>query len=96
MAMAARSPAPPPPTRSTSWSATTASSLTPEFLVDQHPAAVVHDLPVDAAVVELLAVALASAGVRHVLGDEPLQVLGRRSLTVVQTLARRERGVESV
>ena len=43
-------------------------------------------MPVDAAVVELLAVALASAGVRHVLGDEPLQVLGRRSLTVVQML----------
>jgi hypothetical protein len=96
MAMAARRPAPPPPTISTSWSATTASSLTPEFLVDQHPAAVVHDLPVNAAVVELLAMALASAGERHVLGDQPLQVFCRRSLTVVQTLARRERGVESV
>jgi hypothetical protein len=56
---------------------------------------VVHDQPVETAVVELLAVALASAGVRHVLGDEPLQVLGRRSLTVVQMLARRERGFES-
>jgi hypothetical protein len=80
---------------STSWSATTESSLTPEFLVDQHPAAVVHDLPVNAAVVELLAVALASAGERHVLGDEPLQVFGRRPLTVMQSLARRERRVES-
>jgi hypothetical protein len=57
---------------------------------------VVHDHVVEAAVVELLAMALASAGVRHVLGDEPLQVLGRRSLTVVQTSARRERWFESV
>ena len=56
---------------------------------------VVHDLPVDAAVVVLLAVALAAAGVRHVLGDQPLLILGRRSLTVVQVPARRERGVES-
>ena len=86
---------PPPPTRSTSWSATTASSLTPELLVDQDLAVVVHDLPVDAAVVELLAVALAAAGVGHVLGDEPLQVLGRSPLAVVQVPARRERCVES-
>ena len=43
--------------------ATTASSLTPELLVHQHLAAVVHDLPVNAAVVELLAMALAPAGV---------------------------------
>jgi len=55
----------------------------------------VHHLPVDAAVVELLAVALASAGERHVLGDEPLPVFGRRSLTVVEMPARRERRVES-
>ena len=48
-------------------------------------------MPVDAAVVVLLAVALASAGVGHVLGDESLQILGRRSLTVVQVPARRER-----
>jgi len=80
---------------STSWSATTASSLTPEFLVNQHPAAVVHDLSVNAAVVELLAMALASAGERHVLGDEPLPVFGRGSITVVEMPARRERRVES-
>ena len=57
---------------------------------------VVDDLPVHAAVVVLLAVALATAVVRHVFGDQALLILGRRSLTVVQTLARRERGVESV
>jgi hypothetical protein len=56
---------------------------------------VVDDLHVDAAVVELLAVALATAGVGHVLSDESLQILGERSLAVVRDLARRERGVES-
>ena len=55
----------------------------------------VHDHVVHAAVVELLAVALASAGVGHVLGDQSLQVLGRGPLTVEQTLARRERLFES-
>src|SRR3990170_2598104 len=95
MAIAARRPAPPPPTRSTSWSATTGSSLTPELLVHQHSTAVVHDLPVDAAVVVLLAMALAAAGEQHVLGDQPLQVLGRRPLAVVRMFARREQGVEA-
>ena len=56
---------------------------------------VVHDLAVDAAVVELLPVALAAAGEGHVLSDEPLQVLGGDPLAVVQALARRERWVES-
>ena len=56
---------------------------------------VVHDLPVDAAVVVLLAVALATAVVRHVFGDQALLILGRRSLTVVQMSARRERSAES-
>jgi hypothetical protein len=51
----------------------------------------VHHHVVDAPVVELLAVALASAGVRHVLGDEPLEILCRQSLTVVQVSARSER-----
>ena len=49
----------------------------------------VHHHVVHAAVVELLAVALAAAVVGHVLGDQPLQVLGRGPLTVEQTLARR-------
>jgi hypothetical protein len=52
---------------------------------------VVHDLVVDAAVVELLAVALATAVVGHVLSDESLLVLGREPLTAVQDPARRER-----
>jgi hypothetical protein len=52
---------------------------------------VVHDLLVDTAVVELLAVALATAGERHVLSDESLLVLGPGSLAVVQDPARRER-----
>ena len=56
---------------------------------------VVDDLPVHAAVVVLLAVALATAVVRHVLSDQALLILGRRSLTVVQVPARRERCVES-
>jgi hypothetical protein len=56
---------------------------------------VVHDLLVDTAVVELLAVALAAAGEGHVLSDESLQVLGAGSLAVVQDSARRERRVES-
>jgi hypothetical protein len=58
-------------------------------------AVVIHDQLVNAAVVELLAMALASAGEPHVLGEEPLQVLGRGSLTVVQMPARGERRVES-
>jgi hypothetical protein len=91
MAIAARRPAPPPPTRRTSWSASTESSLTPDLLVDEHMAAMVHDLVVDAAVVELLAVALATAGVGHVLSDESLLVLGREPLPAVQDPARRER-----
>ena len=51
----------PPPTISTSCVATTRSSLTPQLLVHQHPAAVVDDQGVDAPVVELLAVRLAPA-----------------------------------
>ena len=43
----------------------------PGLLVHQHLAVVVDDLPVEAPVVELLAVALATAGVDHVLGDCP-------------------------
>jgi hypothetical protein len=71
------------------------SSLTPQLLVHEHFAVVVHDLPVDAAVVVLLAVALATAVVRHVLGDQALLILGGRPLTVVQVSARRDRSVES-
>ena len=56
---------------------------------------VVHDHAVDASVVELFAMALASAGVGHVLGEEPLQVFGQRPLAVVLMAARRERRVET-
>ena len=42
-----------------------------------------YDQVVDAPVVELLAVALASAGVGDVLGDQTLQVLGDGPLAVV-------------
>jgi hypothetical protein len=56
---------------------------------------VVDDHAVDASVVELLTMQLAPAGVDDVLSDQPLQVLGRRSLAVVDLAARRERRVET-
>src|SRR5687767_9297288 len=90
MAIAARRPAPPPPTISTSWAARTSPSLTSELLVEQDPPVVVHDQVVDAPVVELLAVALAAAGEGDVLRDEALQVLGDGPLAVVQAPARCE------
>ena len=57
---------------------------------------VVDDEMVDAAVVELLAVALAAAGEPHVLSGESLRVVGDRALAVVLVSTRRECDVESV
>jgi hypothetical protein len=45
--------------------------------------------------VELLAMDLAPAGVRHVLSDEPLQIFDRRPLAAMGLAARRERRVET-
>src|SRR3954452_241212 len=81
MAIAARSPAAPPPTSSTSCAAAI-SSLTPELLVGQDPAVMVGDHPVDAAVVELLLADPTSAREPQVLCDETLLVLGHERLTV--------------
>src|SRR5688500_17414792 len=94
MAMAARRPAPPPPTIRTSCAART-TSLTSPLLVGQHLAAVVDDHAVDAAVVELLAGAPAAAGVAQVLGDQTLVVLGHVLLPAVRASARCEPGLES-
>src|SRR5690349_2565518 len=74
--MAARNPAAPPPTIRTSCAARTTPSLTAPLLVGQHPAAVVDDHVVDAAVVELLPARAAAAGVAQVLRDQALVVLG--------------------
>src|SRR5215218_8840760 len=93
IAIAARSPAAPPPISSTSCDAI-GSSLTSQLLVDQNPAAVVHHPKVDAAVVELLLRAPAAAGEPHVLGGEPLQVLGVEALTVMGVTARSELRLE--
>src|SRR4051812_23951946 len=93
IAIAARSPAAPPPIRSTSCDAI-GSSLTSQLLVDQNSAAVVHHPEMDAAVVELLLGAPAATAEPHVLGDEPLQVLGVAALTVVRAAAGSEPRLE--
>src|SRR5687768_4229310 len=93
--MAARRPAPPPPTIRTSCAARTTVSLTAPLLVRQHPSAVVDDHAVDAAVVELLPGAPAAAGVAHVLGDETLVVLGHVLLAAVPASARGESCLEN-
>src|SRR5688572_32078392 len=95
MAIAARRPAAPPPTIRTSWAARMTPSLTAPLLVRQHLAVVMDDHAVDAAVVELLAGAPASAGVAHVLGDQSLVVLGQEPLAAVPVSAGRERRLES-
>src|SRR5680860_1024091 len=82
MAIAARRPAPPPPTISTSWAARMRPSLTSELLVDEHFSFVVHDYVVKAAVVELLLGAPASTGEQQLFGDQPLLVLGHVLLPV--------------
>src|SRR5215213_3413403 len=79
IAIAARSPAPPPPISSTSWAATNAPSLTAELLLDEHLAAVVHHHVVNAAVMELLASAPAAALEAHLLGDQTEPVLDHRA-----------------
>jgi len=73
----------------------TSSSLTPELLVHQHPAPVVHHHVVEAAVVELLAVHVAAAGEDHVLGDQSLEVLGQGPFAAALATARRGDRVES-
>src|SRR5688500_4206538 len=95
MAMAARRPAPPPPTIRTSCAARTTPSLTSELLVRQHLSAVVDDHVVDAAVVELFPGAPAAAGVAQVLGDQTLVVLGHVLLAAVRASARCEPWLES-
>src|SRR5688572_30190795 len=91
MAMAARRPAPPPPTIRTSC----AASLTPQLLVRQHLSVVVDDHAVAAAVVELFPGGPAPAGVAHVLGDQALVVLGREPLAAARASARCEPWLES-
>jgi hypothetical protein len=71
------------------------SSLTPELLVEEHLAAVVHHHVVHAAVVELLAMGLAAARELEVLGDQPLQVLGQDPFAAAPVTARRGDRVES-
>src|SRR3712207_5916894 len=92
MAMAARSPAAPPPTIRTSCAA---ASLTSPLLVRQHLSAVVDVHVVEAAVVELLAGAAAPAGVAQLLGDQTLVVLGHELLAAVPVSARRQPRLES-
>src|SRR4051794_19824654 len=94
MAMAARSPAAPPPTIRTSCEARTTPSLTSPLLVGQHLPVVVHHEAVAAAVVELLPAAAAATGVAQVLGDEALVVLGHVLLAAVPMTARREAWLE--
>src|SRR5262245_6960466 len=95
MAMAARSPAPPPPTISTSCEAANSPSLTAELLVDEHLSLVVYDHQVHAPVVELLLGAAAAAGVVHALGDEALQVLDHGTFASVALPAGCERILET-
>src|SRR4051794_27487288 len=90
MAMAARRPAPPPPTIRTSCAARTTLSLTAPLLVRQHLPVVVDDHAVAAAVVELFPGAPAPAGVPQVLGDQTLMVLGQVLLAAVPASARCE------
>src|SRR5262245_3174665 len=94
MAMAARNPAPPPPTMSTSWAARMRPSATPKLLVDEHLSAVVDDHAMDAAIVELFFGALAPAGVAHLLGDQPLLVLHHDAFAVTRSAARRRNRLE--
>src|SRR5687768_17010983 len=88
MAIVARRPAAPPPIMSTSWGPS-ASSLTPDLLVDQHAASMVLDQLVEAAVVELLTMRVAAAREHDVLGDEALLVFRHGALTAVLATARR-------
>src|SRR3954467_12689419 len=90
MAMAARSPAPPPPTIRTSCAARRTLSLTPPLLVRQHLSVVVDDHAVAATVVELFPGAAAPAGVAEVLGHQTLVVLGQVPLAAVSVSARCE------
>src|SRR5688572_7006699 len=90
MAMAARRPAPPPPTIRTSCAARMTLSLTSPLLVRQHLPVVVDDHPVAAAVVELFPAAPAPAGVAQILGDQTLMVLGHVPLAAVPVSARCE------
>src|ERR1044072_4050640 len=92
--MAERSPAPPPPTRSTSWVATIASSLTPQLLVHEDFPVMVDDHVVDAPVVALLPVGLAAARVPDIAGHQALLVLGADLLTVARLPAGRPPGLE--
>src|SRR6185503_5237608 len=94
IAIAARSPAPPPPIRITSCAATNSPSLTAELLFHEDLAAVVHHHVVHAAVVELLAAAPAAAGVAHLLGGQPQVVLGHGPCPALALPARRERRLE--
>ncbi len=55
----------------------------------------VHHHVVQAAVVELLTVDLAAAGVHDVLGDQPLLVLGQDPFAAALATARRGDRVES-
>src|SRR5687767_5631627 len=82
MAMAARNPAPPPPTSTTSKVGSKRPpkhgapdfSLRPEQLLRQDPAVVVHDAARDAAVVVLVAGAHAATRVIDFLGEQGLIV----------------------
>src|SRR3954471_12204991 len=94
MAMAARKPAPPPPTIRTSCAARMTLSLTSPLLVRQHPPVVMDDHAVAAAVVELFPAAPAPAGVLQFLGDQTLVVLGQVLLAAVPVSARCEPWVE--
>src|SRR5215211_1969247 len=95
MAMAARRPAPPPPTIRTSCVARMTRSLTSPLLVRQHLSAVVDDHAMAAAVVEFLPAAAAPAGVPQLLGDQTLLVLGQVLLAAVCASARCEAWPES-
>src|SRR3954468_1565969 len=90
MAMAARRPAPPPPTIRTSCAARMTLSLTAPLLVRQHLPVVVDDHAMAAAVVELFPGAPAPAGVPQVLGHQTLVVLGQVLLAAVPVSARCE------
>src|SRR5215210_7355407 len=94
MAMAARRPAPPPPTIRTSCAARMTPSLTAPLLVLQHLSVVVDNHVVDAAVVELFPGAPASAGVLQVFGDQTLVVLGHVLLASARVSARRPPWIE--
>src|SRR3954464_82740 len=94
MAMAARRPAPPPPTIRTSCAARTTLSLTAPLLVRQHLPVVVDDHAVAAAVVELFPGGPAPAGVAEVPGYQTLVVLGQVLLAAMSVSARCEPWVE--